>query len=317
MSPAHADARPPQGRPASPAGAVAVPASSAGVSPSGLNISALAGMIGGIALLIASVAVTTPDPWSFLNWPSAILVLGGTVAATLITFSFGDLGRALARFAGLMTRSHVVDRDDAGRFVRIASLWKAGKLHAVESEAEAVRSPFVKTGLRLLVDGMPGDAIVTVLEWRMKQQEMLERKEAAVFRTMAAYAPAFGMVGTIIGIVNMLRLMGEGATPTQVGSNLAFALITTLYGLVLANAFLKPIAAKIETKTHDHLRVMAAIAEAFREIGEGHGPSHVREVLTAIGERHENEMNNADVFLAPEDALGTESSADDDTSARS
>lgn len=188
---------------------------------------------------------------------------------------------------------------DAERFVRIASLWKGGKIKAVEDEADAVKSPFVKTGMRLLVDGMPADAIVTVLEWRMKQQEALERKEAAVFRTMAAYAPAFGMAGTLIGLVNMLRLMGDGATAQQIGANLAFALITTLYGLVLANAFLKPIAAKIETKTYDHLQVMAAIAEAFRAIGAGHGASHVREVLSAIGEHHENEMNNADALIAP------------------
>ncbi len=267
-----------------------------------INGSAVGGIVGGLALLVVAIATTASDPLSFLNLPSAILVFGGTLAATLITYSFADLGRALARFWSLLRHAHVVDRHDADRFVRIAGLWRAGKIQAVEAEAEAVRSPFVKTGLRLLVDGMPADAIVTVLEWRMRQQEALERREAAVFRTMASYAPAFGMAGTLIGIVNMLRLMGEGATPSQIGMNLAFALITTLYGLVFANALLKPIAAKIETKTYDHLTVMSAIAEAFREISAGHGPSHVREVLAAIGEHHDSEMNNADALTSPTEA---------------
>lgn len=266
---------------------------------SSINTSAVVGIAGGLVLLIASIGLTTADPVSFLNLPSAILVFGGTLAAALITFSFADLGRALSRFSGLLRREAVVDTKDAERFVQVAGLWKAGKIQAVEEVLDTVNSPFMKTGLRLLVDGMPGDAICTVLDWRMKQQESLELKEASVFRTMAIYAPAFGMVGTLIGLVNMLRLMGAGATPQQIGTNLAFALITTLYGLVLANAFLKPIAAKIEAKTYDHLRVLAAVAEAFREIGQGHGPSHIREVLTAIGEHHENEMNNADALIAP------------------
>ena len=267
--------------------------------PSRPNISAIIGIIAGVALLVVAILSTATDPLSFLNLPSAVLVVGGTLAATLITYSFTDLGRALVRFGALLRREVVVDSRDGQRFVKVASLWKGSKLPAVEKELESVKSPFVKTGLRLLVDGMPGEAICTVLEWRMKQQEAQERKEAAVFRTMAAYAPAFGMAGTIIGLVNMLRLMGAGATPQQIGSNLAFALITTLYGLVLANAFLKPIAAKIEMKTYDHLRVMSTVAEAFRAIGQGHGASHVRELLLAIGEHHENEMNSADSLALP------------------
>lgn len=266
---------------------------------SSVNVSALIGILGGMALLSLSIVVSTSEPLSFLNLPSALLVLGGTMAATLITYSFKDIWNAFRRFATLIRHKVVVDHHDASRFVHIAALWKAGKIHAVEQELEAVKSPFMRTGLRLLVDGMPGDAIGTVLEWRMKQQEAIEYKEAAVFRTMATYAPAFGMAGTLIGLVNMLRLMGAGATPQQIGTNLAFALITTLYGLVLANGLLKPIAAKIESKTYDHLRILAAVTEAFREIGEGHGPSHVREVLMAIGERHESEMNNADVLDVP------------------
>lgn len=266
---------------------------------SGPNLSAITGIVAGVALLIVAILATASDPLSFLNLPSAVLVIGGTLAATFITYSFADLGRALARFGRLLRRESVVDHRDGQRFVTVAGLWKGGKLAAVEKELEAVKSPFVKTGLRLLVDGMRGEAICTVLEWRMKQQEAQERREAAVFRTMAAYAPAFGMAGTIIGLVNMLRLMGAGATPQQIGTNLAFALITTLYGLVLANGFLKPMAAKIETKTYDHLRVMSAVAEAFRAIGEGHGPSHVREMLMAISEHHENEMNNADALELP------------------
>lgn len=260
------------------------------------NMSAIVGIVGGATLLIVSIGATASEPWSFLNFPSLVLVIGGTIAATLITYSFQDLGRALARAGRSLRRERFVGRGDIERFAHIASLLKAGKIQTLDRETEGLSSPFILTGVRFLTDGMPLDSIGTVLEWRMRQQEALERSEAAVFRTMAAYAPAFGMAGTLIGLVNMLRLMGAGATPQQIGTNLAFALITTLYGLVFANALLKPLAARIERKTHDHLRVMAAVVEAFRGIAAGHGPSHIREVLSALGETHEYEMGQADRF---------------------
>lgn len=268
------------------------PAHAAQRSP--FNLSAATGIIGGALLLVLSIGMTADEPLSFIDAPSLVLVIGGTVAATLITYSFGDLGRAMARAFRSLKRETIVGRGDIERFAHIAGLLKGGKVQAVDKETEGLSSPFILTGIRLLTDGMPLDSIGTVLEWRMRQQEALERSEAAVFRTMATYAPAFGMAGTIIGLVNMLRLMGAGATPRQIGTNLAFALITTLYGLVLANAFLKPLAARIERKTHDHLRVMAAVVEAFRGIAAGHGPSHIREVLSALAESHEYEMGAAD-----------------------
>lgn len=265
---------------------------------SGVSASAVTGLIGGLALFAVAIATTATDPWSFLNWPSAVIVLGGTLAAALISHSFAELRQAFARFWSLLRRESVVDHQDAERFIQVARLLKAGKLKIIEEEIAAVRSPLVRTGLRLLVDGMPGDGIGIVLDWRIRQQEANERGDAAIFRAMASYAPAFGMAGTIIGLVNMLRMMGDGATPEQIGSNLAFALITTLYGLIFANLLLKPIAAKIEKKAYEHVRVMATVAEAFREIGGGHGPSHVREMLAALSERHTAEMNNADTFQA-------------------
>lgn len=259
-----------------------------------VNLSAVTGIVGGAALLIISIGATAKEPWSFLSLPSLVLVIGGTVAATLITYSFADLARACARAGRSLGRERIVGRSDIERFAHIAALLKAGKVQSIDKETEGLSSPFILTGIRLLTDGMPLDAIGTVLDWRMRQQEALERSEAAVFRTMAAYAPAFGMAGTLIGLVNMLRLMGAGATPQQIGTNLGFALITTLYGLVFANALLKPLAARIERKTHDHLRIMAAVVEAFRGIAAGHGPSHIREVLNALAETHEYEMGQAD-----------------------
>jgi len=271
-----------------------------------VNIAALAGIVGGFALLVAAIVTTAKDPWIFVSLPSAILVLGGTVAATLITYSFGEVWRAIVRFAGLLKRETVVGKNDLDRFVRVAGYIQSGKLKDVEREAANATSPFVKSGLQMLADGKPVEAIVHVLEWRMRHQEEIERNEAAVFRTMGTYAPAFGMAGTLVGLVNMLRMMATGGTPEQIGTNLALALITTLYGLIFANALLKPIAAKIEKKTHDRLRLMGAIVDVFQCIGDHHGPSYIRDMLYGIAVTHENEVGRGEVLedLTEEDIYG-------------
>jgi chemotaxis protein MotA len=261
-----------------------------------VNITAIAGMVGGLALLGIAIGMTAKDVLIFVSPTSAILVVGGTLAATFVTYSIDEVWRALVRFAGLLKPDTMVGKNDIDRFARVAGMVHSGQLVGIENEAKEAANPFVRSGLQMLADGMPVDAIVKVLEWRMHHQEEVERSEAAVFRTMGTYAPAFGMAGTLVGLVNMLRMMGDGGTSAQIGNNLALALVTTLYGLVLANALLKPIAAKIEKKTRDRQRLMGAIIEAFQSIGEGHGPSYIRNLLYAIAATHENEVGHGDVL---------------------
>ena len=261
-----------------------------------LNVSAVLGISGGVALLLVTIAVTAANPINFLNLPGALIVVGGTIAASLVTYSFADLRRAVGRFIMLLKREHIAGTEDIDQLVRVAGLMLSGKVKAIEDEIHRAHSPFVKTGLQLLVDGMPPDDIGNVLELRMKRQEEIEHNDAAVFKMMATYTPAFGMAATLIGLVNMLRLMGVGATPQQVGLNMGLALVATFYGLVLANAILRPIATKIEKKTQDRMRFMAAIVEALRCIGEGRGPGHVREILYAIASSPDNELGRRDTL---------------------
>ena len=168
----------------------------------------------------------------------------------------------------------------------------------IEEEIKETASPFVRTGFQLIIDGLPPNDIESVLELRMRNQELVERNEALVFKTMATFTPAFGLAATLIGLVNMLFLMGQGATPQMVGANMSLALLATFYGVVLANGFLRPLATKIELKTQDRMRVMAIVTEAIRCIAEGRGPGHVREVLYAVVASHGDEVGLRDTLGA-------------------
>jgi len=232
----------------------------------------------------------------FLSLPSAIIVVGGTLAATVVTYSFEEVWRAASRFARLLKRDVSFGKNDIDHLVDVAKIVQQGKLKDIEQEIDRTSSPFIKAGLMMLADGMKEDSLTAILQWRMKQSEATEHNEAAVFRTMAAYAPAFGMAGTLIGLVNMLRIMADGGTPAQIGLNMATALLTTFYGVILANAVFKPIAARIEKRSHERLRLMATIAEAMRSISERRSPSHVRELLYAMAVSHEEELGRRDTL---------------------
>lgn len=263
-----------------------------------LKPTAIIGFVGGAALFVGAILLTSQTPLIYLNLHGAMIVVGGTTAASLIAFPFPLLTGAFARAWSLVKQDHAVSVKDLQRFVRVAGFRQGGGVLKIEDEIKEASSPFVRTGFQLIIDGLPPNDIESVLELRMRNQELVERNEALVFKTMATFTPAFGLAATFIGLVNMLFLMGEGASPQMVGTNMSLALLATFYGVVLANGFLRPLATKIELKTQDRMRVMAIVTEAISCIAQGRGPGHVREVLYAIVANHGDEMGLRDTLGA-------------------
>lgn len=247
-------------------------------------------------LITLSILLTSSSPIIFISLPSIIVVFGGTLAATLVTYSGAELRRAWSRFIRIMKAEPSFGKAELDQLVDVAAIVHQGKLQKVEQELEKFSSPFIRSGLRMLLDGVKEEDLAAILHARMRQMEEAERNDAAVWRTMATYSPAFGMAGTLIGLVNMLRMMGEGGTPTMIGVNMATALLTTFYGVVLANAVLKPIAAKIEKKCFDRMRLMGTILEAIRVMSQRRMASHVREILYALAISHDEELGLQDTL---------------------
>src|SRR3546814_13308682 len=117
----------------------------------------------------------------------------------------------------------------------------------MQSASENVSTTSLKTGVQLVIDSTPEQDIVDLLHWRISRLRAKERAEAQLLRTMAGFAPAFGMVGTLVGLVNLLFLLGDGDM-TAIGQQMALALMTTFYGILFANLLLKPVAVKLERR---------------------------------------------------------------------
>ncbi|MCW8908339.1 MAG: MotA/TolQ/ExbB proton channel family protein, partial [Sedimenticola sp.] len=166
-----------------------------------------------------------------------------------------------------------------------------GRLQAIEEALTRVHNPFLRTGIQLVIDRTPPADIDALLKWRIFKLRRQEWGEAQVFRSMAAFAPAFGMAGTLLGLVNMLQAM-DNADFKVVGINLGIALTTTLYGIILANLLLKPVAIKLERRTEQRVMLMYMVLEGISMLGQKRNPSFIRETLNSFVAQYEDEIHS-------------------------
>jgi chemotaxis protein MotA len=254
-----------------------------------MNPATVLGMIGGIFLLTVTVALTAKDYSVFWNLPGLAIVLGGTVAATLVSYPLHEVLRVFRVFIIVLRHERYYAKEDMEEIVAVSRQWFKGNLAAIESRLDEIRNPYLRMGIQLVIDDTPLDDILTLLQWRMTRLRAKETAEAQVFRTMAMYAPAFGMLGTLVGLINMLFGM-EGSDFERIGVNLGIALITTFYGIILANLVFKPIAIKMERRTEQRVMLMNMVLEGITLMSKGRSPAYIRETLKSFMARYEDEI---------------------------
>ena len=257
-----------------------------------MNPSTVIGMLGGIALLVLSVVATAKDASVFINWPGLLIVLGGTMAATLMSFPLREVLRVFKVFIIVLRNERLYEKADIDEIVGIAQLLHQNKVLQAEDLIVNLRNPFLRTGLQLVVDKVPVEDILNLLQWRITRLKAREYAEAQVYRVMGGYAPAFGMVGTLLGLVNMLYDM-SGDDFANIGVNMAVALITTFYGIVLANLVFKPIAVKLERRTEQRVALLSMVMEGVVLISEKRTPSFIRETLLSFIAHYKDEVRGA------------------------
>lgn len=217
-----------------------------------MDLSTLAGL--GLGLLLVALAMLKGGSFSdFINLTSLAITLGGTVAATLVYYPASRL-RTLFPVLRKAFRSGEEDIDGLiGTLLGYAEAARKEGALALEPEAESASDPFLRKGLNLIVDGTDPEDVRAVLETDLAALEERHRQGAGLFETMAQFAPAFGLIGTLIGLIQMLKALDD---PSRIGPTMGAALLTTLYGVLLANLVLLPIAGKLKTRS---------AAEVFRK----------------------------------------------------
>ncbi|WP_431804491.1 flagellar motor protein MotP [Halobacillus andaensis] len=228
---------------------------------------------------------------SFMQVSSVVIVLGGLAAALLVNFNFNEIKLTFRVSKEAFKKNDMNVHELIQLFVRLSERARREGLLALEAELEDVEDPYIKKGVLLAVDGIEPDVINDILSAEITALEERHYRGRTIIEKAGEYAPAWGMIGTLIGLVLMLQSLTD---PETLGPKMAVALLTTLYGTLLANLVFLPMAGKLANKTDQEIFAKQIIIEGVIGVQSGQNPKILEEKLSA--------------FLSEEDKLRVEAS---------
>jgi chemotaxis protein MotA len=243
-----------------------------------MDIATIIGLILGVGLVLGSIAMGG-GLMPFVNVPSLMITVGGSFAALLINF---PLKAVLGVFSVVMKCFLVklpTSEELITQFRELATIARRDGLLSLESKVEEVTDGFLKRGLEMVVSGTAKDDLIAVLETEVTYIEQRHQNGKKIIEATAAAAPAFGMIGTLIGLVQMLRSLDD---PSQIGVGMATALLTTFYGAVIANLFCLPLAGKLEARSKEEIMIRELMITGLVSLTEGLPPTSVQDRLMAF-----------------------------------
>jgi chemotaxis protein MotA len=217
------------------------------------------------------------DLGSFIDPASIFIVVGGVISVTVASFSPSRLKSVLKAVSIALKKQNVDLSQDIDMIVDIANNARKNGLLALE-EMEFT-DPFLKKGIMLVVDGSDQELMRSILETEISVTKARHADNRAVLDAAAAYSPAFGMIGTLIGLINMLKNLDD---MSSLGPNMSVALVTTFYGSLLANAVFGPLSKRLKTLGSVEYMRMGLILEGIMAVHNGENPRAIREKLNSF-----------------------------------
>ena len=234
-----------------------------------MNISTIIGVVGSIAMLLFSIFSGGSTVMTFIHIPSIILVV---VCPYLLLFTFSSLGEVLGVFNILNLTFKVPSFNEQGIITKLMAMSEKARregLLALEEELEDLDDEFMKKGMRLVVDGTDAEIIRSLMENELSQMQDRHIGKIAILNMWGSMAPAVGMMGTVIGLIGMLKNLED---KSALGPNMALALITTFYGALVANFLMLPLAGKLKTYDAMETKVKEMQIEGVLSIQAGDNP---------------------------------------------
>lgn len=216
---------------------------------------------------------------SFIQVSSIFIVLGGLIAALLVNFNMREVKLTFRVTKEAFKTSDMNLRNLIALFVKLSETARREGLLALEAELKDVEDPFIKKGILLAVDGVEPEVVNDIMKAEILAIEERHQRGRAIIEKAGEYAPAWGMIGTLIGLVLMLSSL---STPETLGPKMAVALLTTFYGTLLANLVFIPMAGKLENKTDQEIFMKQVIIEGVIGVQSGQNPKILEEKLSAF-----------------------------------
>lgn len=244
-----------------------------------MDIATVIGIFAGFACVLIAVLSGGSGAGVFVHIPSMAIVVGGMVSSTLIHFSLGQVLRIMSVVKKTLFFRLPDDQDLIQKMVNYSAINRRDGALALEQQIPDAQDPFLVQGLQMVIDGQSEENIESHMEMEITYLQERHSNGKKILEFMGSAAPAFGMIGTLIGLVQML---GSLEDPSQIGAGMAVALITTFYGALLANLVLLPLAGKLGIRSQRETILREMVLVGLLGIVRGESPTAVRERMQAF-----------------------------------
>jgi chemotaxis protein MotA len=242
-----------------------------------MDLATIIGIVLAFGLVFTALA-TGGSALAFIDVTSMLIVFGGTLGATLVNYPLGSVYGVL----GVVKHAFVSRTEQPGviikRFLEYANRARREGILSLEPLLKDINDDYLRKGLQLTVDGLEPQTIQEILETEISSLQERHDSGAEILTVLGSFAPAMGMIGTVIGLVKMLKTMND---PSTIGPAMAVALITTFYGAILANLVFIPLAGKLRNRSKEEILIREMILEGVLSISKGENPRIIEEKLNS------------------------------------
>jgi chemotaxis protein MotA len=266
-----------------------------------MDISSLTGLLGVFIIVIVAI-ITKGSAGAFLDIASILIVLGGTIAAVLTSYPIEKLKNSIKVMKKAFKDDSYNVKKTISQLSQLSYIAKRDGLLAMEKMIDDIDDEFMKKGILLIVDGSEPKMIERILNLDLENMVDRHREGEGVLKTFGQYSPAFGMIGTLIGLILMLKNLDDVAS---LGPSMGVALITTFYGTLLANGVFLPLAGKLRFKSDQEVRYRNMVIEGILSVQAGETPLMIEEKLKTFMEqsRREEDLEEPEEEIEEEDDL--------------
>lgn len=259
-----------------------------------MNLTLIMGWGVAIGCTIASIIMAGAGIMDFIDGPSIFIVVGGTLGALIASTPMADMKKLMTLVKIAFNGATVDLGKQIDDIVEMANVARKNGLLALEDRVSGMDDPFLKNGVMLILDGTDPELVKSVMETEVYFMDERHSRLASIFERGSSLAPAFGMIGTLIGLINMLQKLDD---PSNLGPSMAVALITTFYGVLIANVIFNPLTNQLKMKSQNEQIQKDIIIEGILSIQDGENPRVIRDKLRAF-------VSKSDVSLSDESESG-------------
>lgn len=251
-----------------------------------MDITTIIGLLSGFAALIIAFLLEDGTMGALASATAALIVLGGTFGATIISFTLEELKKVPAILRIAFQNQKYDFHSLIDEIVQLATKARREGLLSLEQNLDEIEDPFLRLGVQLVIDGVEGTLLQELLETDIYCMQERHKSGIAIFEAAGGYSPTMGIIGTVMGLVNVLGRMDD---PGSLGPAIAVAFIATLYGVGFANLVWLPIATKLKAKNKKEIFYREICLEGILSLQAGENPAFIREKLLVFFDRRERE----------------------------